>query len=204
MKHGESADKRGLTGILGGLGSLVESLGEMLEKVQAEGGELRREGHGPLGKGPGRANAVYGFSMRVGLPGEKTRVEPFGNVRRDRAGEPVVAEHREPLVDLLEESEHLLVLVELPGVREKDIHLELNGDVLVLRADGNRNKFYKEVLLPCTPVGFASSYRNGILEVRLARPKATGNRADSKAGGAHGEKRGGKGAAKRSPRKADR
>ena len=44
------------------------------------------------------------------------KVEPFGNVTKDKeSGRTVVHEVREPLVDVFEEDDHVLVIAEMPG-----------------------------------------------------------------------------------------
>jgi len=155
----------GLGGFLGGLGALIEKLGDLAEK----GKELRESGefHDPEGKVKG----VYGFRVKFGLGEEGgLAVEPFGNVKRDkRTGEAVVSEVREPLVDVFDEKEQVLVVAEMPGVGEKDVKVELRDDVLLITAESGDKKYRKEVLLP---TGFAAdkmkhSCHNGVLEVKL-------------------------------------
>jgi HSP20 family protein len=115
--------------------------------------------------------AVYGFSVRVG-GGGKPLIENFGNVKSDRDGSPVVEEAREPMVDVFDESDHLLIVAELPGVAEKEIHFEVKGDVLHLTANHGDRKYQKEMLLPAPVLekGATSSYRHGVFELKL--PKA--------------------------------
>jgi HSP20 family protein len=122
----------------------------------------------------GRAKGVYGFSVRLGVEG-KPVVERFGNIRETPSG-AVVAETREPLVDVLDEGDHILVVAEMPGVDEKDIRVKVEGDVLEIVASGGQRRYHKEVLLPSPvdPGKVATSYRNGILEARLTKTKRAG------------------------------
>jgi len=156
-----------------GLGDLFKGIGdliELLKEMEAEGktevsrtGELR--GKGPLKDLKG----VYGFNVKVGLGGEPT-VETFGNIKKGEAG-AVVEEVREPLVDVFDEGDHILVVAELPGVVEGDILVESKDDILTLSATGRERKYAKEVLLPAMidPVSLQQSYQNGILEIRLGK-----------------------------------
>ncbi|MDD5033443.1 MAG: Hsp20/alpha crystallin family protein [Methylococcaceae bacterium] len=153
-------------GILRGLGDLVEKLGELAEK----GEQIKRSGHFDIPAGQRDVKAVYGFSVKMGLGDEETQVEPFGNVRRNEdTGETVVQEVSEPLVDVIEEADHILVLAEMPGVSEEDVRLDLAGDILTLHAERGSKKYHKEILLPRTfdAEGMERSCRNGILEVKL-------------------------------------
>ncbi len=155
-------------GILRGLGDLVEKLGGLAEK----GEQLKRSGTFDIKTGGNKdAKAVYGFSMKMGLDdNQEPHVEPFGNVHRDeKTGETTVQEMSEPLIDVIEESDHVLIVAEMPGVADEDIHLDLNGDILVLHAENGSKKYHKEIVLPRSydSKSIERSCNNGILEVKL-------------------------------------
>lgn len=156
----------GMGNFLSGLGNLVEQLSELAQK----GGEIVRQGEIPLGK---EFKGMYGFTVRVGGLGKEPGVkfEPFGNIRKGKEGVAVVEEEREPLVDLFDEEDHVLLIAEMPGVEEKDIKLVLKGDVLEVSAQTKDKKYRKEVLLPksFTEERMNYSYRNGILEIRFKK-----------------------------------
>jgi len=155
-----------------GLGGIFRSLGGFLDLLsnlsEQEGGEINRSGE--IGDDKKGVKAVYGFSVRMG-GGGKPMVEQFGNIKDAGAG-AVVEETREPMVDIFDEGDHLLVVVELPGVGAKDIKTEVDADVLTLSAHQGDRKYRKEVLLPTTvrEADSSSSYRNGVFELKL--PKA--------------------------------
>jgi HSP20 family protein len=155
----------GLGGFLSGLGNLVEKLSELAEK----GEELKKTGE----FGGKELRGVYGFSVKVGGAegARKVTLEPFGNIKRPPRGAPVVSEEREPIVDLFDEEDHLLVVAELPGVEEKDVKLELHEDILEINARTGEKKYRKEVLLGKVfeKEKMSFTYRNGILEVRFKK-----------------------------------
>ena len=178
----------GFGGLFKGLGDFLEVLSDKMEVFEkqdlgdvASGGRSR----GPAGSPPGSvtrtgqfrvkglgddAQGVYGFSIRTGAEGIP-RVERFGNIRRTEAG-PVVADVREPLVDVFDEADEIVLVVEMPGANEEDVTVELHGDVLVLETAGDR-KYAREVLLPASvdAESLEKIYRNGILEIRLKKIK---------------------------------
>ena len=165
------AEQKGKGGF--GLGDLFRGIGdliELLKDMEAEGKtEVTRSGEL---RGKGRLKdlrGVYGFSVKVGLGGEPT-VETFGNIKKGDEG-AVVEEVREPLVDVFDEKETIRVIAELPGVEAADIKVELEGDILTIIAEGKDRKYNKEVLLPARGKreSLKTAYRNGILEVTLAR-----------------------------------
>jgi HSP20 family protein len=64
-----------------------------------------------------------------------------------------------------------VVIAELPGVEEDDIDLEIKGDILSLKAEGEDRKYSKEVLLPSEvkAESMETQYKSGILEIKLAK-----------------------------------
>ncbi len=93
-----------------------------------------------------------------------------------------------PAVDMYETKDEVVVAAELPGMKEKDIHLSITGDMLILRGDRQwspevepgsyyRNerwsgRFERTLPLP-VPVQSGkvkAAYRDGVLTITL--PKA--------------------------------
>ena len=156
-----------------GLGGLFKGLGGLFDLVSkmAEEGKQEQSSTGETEILGGKGKAVYGFSVKMGLGG-KPVIEQFGNIQATDKG-AVVAEVREPLVDVLDEGERLLVIAELPGVAAKDIQVKIKEDILELTAEREDRKYSKEVLLP-SPVDASTmeqSYKNGILEIKLVKKK---------------------------------
>lgn len=158
----------GLGGVLRGLGDLLNLAERLAEQGEREVSQEREF------SSPGGARGVYGFSVRMGMGGAPT-VERFGNVRATSEG-PVVSDTREPLIDVFDEGDEVVVVAEVPGVQEKDVHLDLDGDMLALSATGPKRKYEKEVLLPASvdPATRRQSYQNGYLELRFKKTNAEG------------------------------
>lgn len=90
-----------------------------------------------------------------------------------------------PAADVIEEDEQVRVLVDLPGVHEKDLDLTLQGNSVVVEGDRrdphpgttprkgeiHYGKFRREVNLPCEVLAedIDATLRNGVLEIRLPR-----------------------------------
>lgn len=151
-------------GLFKGLGDLMEAVSELAEK----GEEFRKEGEI---KGLRKdMKGVYGFSVRT-MAGRSV-VEPFGNIKETPKG-PVVEEVREPMVDVFDEKDHVLIVAEMPGVEKSNIHIDIEGDALFLKAENTDRKYKKEVPLPSAVdrSSLVSSYKNGILEVKVQKMK---------------------------------
>lgn len=147
-------------GLFKGLGNLID----LADKLREEGIEKQGEIRGL----PRGARGVYGFSIRT-LAG-KPVIESFGNIRETTKG-PVVEEVREPMVDVFDEEDRILVIAELPGVAENEIKIEITGDILNLTASDKDRKYAKEILLPgkAKPESMKTSYNNGILEITFEK-----------------------------------
>jgi HSP20 family protein len=149
-------------GLFKGLGNLIDLASKLSEEGYERSGEIRG-----LPKG---AKGVYGFSIST-LAG-KPVIESFGNIRETARG-PVVEEVREPMVDIFDEKDHILVIAELPGVSESEIKIEVAGDILNLAASDRDRKYAKEILLPgkVRPDSIKTACKNGILEITLEKEK---------------------------------
>jgi len=133
-----------------------------------------------------------------------TRWDPFGELsalqeRMNRLFEdlfPVTRREKEelnagtfyPAIDIYEEDKEIILKAELPGIKKKDVHVEINDGVLTLRGERkfeNEDKrdnyhriergygsFHRSFTLP-TAVDrdkIKAHYKDGLLEVTL--PKA--------------------------------
>jgi len=77
------------------------------------------------------------------------------------------AEKREPILELINEKNKILVIVEIPGVSEQDIKWEMNESILTIRTDIPQHMYYKELSLP-GPIeleNIESSFNNGVLKI---------------------------------------
>ena len=181
MAKESKGGSRGLSSLLGGVSDLVEKL----EKLAESGGELSRSGSIPSqepSKDPDggesakkSARGVYGFSVKLGVGGKDFSVEPFGNLRRDRSsGQPVVEDEiREPLVDVFDEQDRLLIVAEMPGVEPEDVHVDLSDHTLTLSAERGERRYRKAIeVAPDLERGHVEvSYKNGITEISCAKTR---------------------------------
>lgn len=145
---------------------LEEMLNEMMRRtLKLEPSKITRESktYGPY---------IYGFSFSLG-PDGKPVIREFGNVQPSRFG-PRLREEREPLVDIMEQDKEIVVVAELPGVEKNDLHLGATENTLTISVDTKKRKYFKELQLPADvePKTAKATYKNGVLEVRLAKKKS--------------------------------
>ncbi|MBU4426933.1 MAG: hypothetical protein KKB35_09375 [Proteobacteria bacterium] len=71
-------------------------------------------------------------------------------------------------VDIFESGKKTRVIVELAGVNEEDIRIDLSEDILIISASRGNQSYYKDVKLPRPSEGISGKiYNNGVLEVTL-------------------------------------
>jgi HSP20 family protein len=105
--------------------------------------------------------------------------------------EPVVAHSWAPVVDIYDTPEALLVEVELPGMKQEDINVELSGDTLtikgerlphegddkreLLRQERHYGSFSRAFTLgvPVQQTAVKAHYRDGVLEITLPKAEET-------------------------------
>ena len=115
----------------------------------------------------------FGFSIKVGsLDANSVKVKPLeSNTHNSKKYAVTVFELLEPLVDIFEETDHTLIVADMPGVNEKDIHVDLKDDILQISTKTSEKNYQKEILLKesFTEDRIVHTYKNGILKISLMK-----------------------------------
>jgi HSP20 family protein len=152
--------------------SIFDLFDEILREFEEEFARLEREFEelARSSSGKGRIGPYY-YGVRITIgPDGVPRVEEFGNIRRGPGGRPRISDIIEPLIDVIEHEDEILVVAELPGVDKDKIKIKVTENKVTISAENDR-KYYKEVTLPAEvdPKSAKASYRNGVLEVKLKK-----------------------------------
>lgn len=105
------------------------------------------------------------------------------------AGTAVAGSRWHPAMDVVERDDHYVLRADLPGVREEDISVELDGNVLTVsgrresehdeqregyyRVERMTGQFTRSLTLPegVDAEKIEASYERGVLEVRIPKPE---------------------------------
>ncbi|MDI9393976.1 MAG: Hsp20/alpha crystallin family protein [Euryarchaeota archaeon] len=106
-----------------------------------------------------------------------------------------VSETLEPLTDVVEEDDKVIVTTDLPGIDKENVELNLKNNILVISAGKGKEeetknegylrkersfmRYYREISLPenVTEEGATAQLKNGVLTVTLPKTKSlTGNK----------------------------
>ena len=174
MGSDDKGGDKGLGGLLRGFTDLIGKLGELAES----GESLSKTGSFDLGRSSGGAagkpsKGVFGLSVKVGgLGGKEVEIEPFGNIRRDQqTGESSVDDTREPLVDVFDEDDRLLIIAEMPGIDADGVRVDVTAGVLTLSGERDQRRYRKSIQVPdrLRREDVAVSCNNGIIEISYAK-----------------------------------
>ena len=174
----------GVAGMVGALRGLVEQLTAAAAE-QAQQKPSGEAGHAKAGSDPeamqrtidlgsGNTRMVFGYTLRMGSDG--LSAERFGNTPAPASGKGADTAAGAtpaallPIVEVFEDGDAIVVVAELPGADPERIVCRVDGLLLLIEAAGVR-QYRKELALPVRvrADGVVQSFRNGILEVRLAR-----------------------------------
>jgi HSP20 family molecular chaperone IbpA len=80
-------------------------------------------------------------------------------------------EDPEPLVDVIEEADAIVVVAGLLGVRKEDLQIHAAHCSLTISSDTSEHKYYRELALPAAtePESAVATYKNGVLHIRLKK-----------------------------------
>jgi len=160
--------------IIPGLGRIVRTLEnaspEFKKRIEETDTEIKKR----LAEGASKKPvASFGYSVRTLVPSNEGGWE-ITSAKRHMPEKPgkkpeIITpkeEVREPLIDIFDEKENIIVIAEMPGVEEKEITATIEKDVLKISGGG----YSKELKLPSTPEKIVEkTYKNGILEVKIKK-----------------------------------
>lgn len=153
---------------LGGLFKGIEKLVDLAGKLEEKGG-MSKEGEINFDHIKKGMKGVYGFTINT-AGGGSPKVETFGNIKKTPEG-PKVDEEREPITDIFDEQDEVVVIAEMPGIEENDLKIDLKEDMLEISAASKSRTYRKELLLPikASNQNFQQKFTNGILEIRIKK-----------------------------------
>jgi HSP20 family protein len=153
---------------LGGLFKGIEKLVDLAGKLEESGG-IKKEGEINFDHIKKGMKGVYGFTINT-AGGGTPKVETFGNIKKTPEG-PKVDEEREPITDIFDEKNEVVVIAEMPGIEETDLKIDLKEDILEISAASKNRTYRKELLLPVKVIksNLRHKFTNGILEIRIKK-----------------------------------
>jgi len=169
----------GVEGLLSGLGEFLSKIDELTEKGEVFEKGKTFEGKGYKGEYSYKVTTIrkeapqrVGVGIRPGMRYEKPKYKPL-HVEKPKTVEPVT-EAKEPLVDVFDKKDHVLVVASLPNIKEEDLEFNIKDNALKITAKTPEGRIEKDVSIPeDSKVSEIKgvSFKHGILEIKLSKKK---------------------------------
>ena len=150
----------GFDWLLKGLGGVFHQFSELSETLKERAGE-----------GDEKPVVERRVSIRT-VDGEEIDSSFFGvSPRQAPANPPTELELRHVPVEMMEQEETLTALAEMPGATAETLDLQVEGDMLTMRAKSASVEFHAEAMLPVAiePASQKVTLRNGVVEATWRR-----------------------------------
>jgi HSP20 family molecular chaperone IbpA len=155
--------------IFPGLGKVIDELkksSDFKEKLAEANDEIERRVQGKVPQGAAKPHIDFHVSVRTLVDGK----EIYRYSRTKGSARGIGRKAPVEVLDMIDEPDHLIVIVELHGIEEKDVEARIEGkNKMILQVNGG---YLDETELP-TQVGriVGRKYSNGVLEIRLEKEK---------------------------------
>lgn len=116
---------------------------------------------------------IQGYKITTS-PDGKTKITRFGNQPpKGLRASTQMTRDLEPLLDIIQTKEDILVVIELPRVINKELKITASKSRLIITAKKPNGLFSKEIDLPANINKNKSSaiYKNGVLSITLPKEK---------------------------------
>jgi HSP20 family molecular chaperone IbpA len=143
----------------------LERLGEMIDETMQKAFDGISEDKSV------KPTRIRGFFIKVS-PDGKAKLREYNDFE-SISDESKLVDDLEPLVDIIEKRDVLIVLVALQGVQKDDIDLRVTENCLIVSIDAEEFDWYDEFKLPTRvkPKSAFAYFKNGVLEVHLEKFK---------------------------------
>lgn len=147
-----------------GLGGIIKSLEESSPEFRKKIAETDAEIKHRIDVGWSSKPVVdYHFSTRP-LGGRSGHAARRTAPQAESVKMPDSAPHREPIVDVMDGKDGIIIIAELPGISEEELSMNLVGESLEI----NAGQFSKKIAIPRQAKSIVEkSFKNGILHLRL-------------------------------------
>ncbi|MCL5442665.1 MAG: Hsp20/alpha crystallin family protein [Candidatus Marsarchaeota archaeon] len=116
-----------------------------------------------------QGSSPYSFNIKIGPDGlpmvENLQMEPKTQAESKKEAP------KEPLVDVLDEGDALVIVAELKGIRKEDISVSAKAEEITISVNNDAAIYSRNIALPALidPSRGRAKYNNGVLQIRLKK-----------------------------------
>ncbi len=117
----------------------------------------------------GQGSGPYDFHIRIGPDGMPV-VENLQPEQQSAVGQKHEAP-KEPLVDIVDEGDSLVIVAELKGIMKEDISVTAKAEEIDIAVSNSNTVYSRNIPMPqlVNPASGKAKYNNGVLEIRLKK-----------------------------------
>ncbi|MCY6354431.1 Hsp20/alpha crystallin family protein [Clostridium sp. ZS2-4] len=150
MRHNDR-DDTGIDSIFKGLGKFINIVADMMENEEDE-----LDISGNINDPSKKTNIVgkYGVNIRLGADkiSHGNRINNLDKIKDNLIEKKEQIEKKmEPAVDIFDQNDKVIVVLEMPGIKEEDIQCKLDEKIIKVRALGNGVFYSKDIKLKFNP-----------------------------------------------------
>ena len=161
--------ERELDRVLPGLGRMFREIEKELERTMPEMIRMMEGG----AKATRRRPVCKGIHIVIG-PDGVPRIKEFENIGEPAGNRVKKKDYKEPLVDVFDRGEEIIITVELPGVQKENVNVGVEGKkVEILAKDEGPFRYRKVLTLKeyIDPRKSKATFKNSILEITARKSK---------------------------------
>lgn len=146
MKNKDEDRDNNISSIFKGLGRFINLVADMIENDE---NEVNIEGIINDPEKNKKIDAKYGVNIKIG--GENFSSEKLNKFKNNSNLDRIISKVIEPMIDIFEEVDKIIIVMEIPMVKEEDIKLEINENILTMNAVNKELSYYKTIKLNFIP-----------------------------------------------------
>lgn len=170
----KSDKEKNIGTFLNRLANFLENLDELAEKET----KIRRSVEGGTSKIESEIS-VRSLKQSAEKAKEKRPERPPSDRKTQKKDKTKDVEERQPLIDIFDRDDYLLVVASIPEVDESDLDLTLKEDALIVSAK-RKGKDLEREIPPPKEEDFSeilsASFKNGVLRIKLGKGSKTENK----------------------------
>lgn len=135
--------KSNLNSIFKGLDKFINLIADMIESNKDQlniNGDINKD----------KLAGKYGFNIKLGS-NNLNGIDRINEINKRIKNVQKKMKPIEPSTDIFDEEDKVIIVMELPGIKDDEIQLDINNNIITIRASGTKSNFYKNISLKFTP-----------------------------------------------------
>ena len=113
----------------------------------------------------------YSFNIKIGPDGIPIVENLHDETKAQEEHVHPQEKAKEPLVDIVDEGDSIVVVAELRGIRKENISISAKAEEITISVNNESAMYSRSIPMPClvNPSRGSAKYNNGVLEIKLKK-----------------------------------